>query len=60
MSKINNSILEIEEVNEIVVIEKKFKNKIYLIEESTNNIVSPEGDIIGTWKNNLPILNSNN
>ena len=43
-------------VEEVQVESKIYKNKEYLIDTITNEIYSEEGDIIGLWMTNHPIL----
>ena len=47
---------QMEEIEEVIVIEQVYKGVNYLVDPSTNEIVSEEGEIEGLFINKIPLL----
>jgi hypothetical protein len=60
VNKIKEENAEENPEEEIEVDELEYKNKIYLVDISTKDILSEEGEIIGKWINNIPHIFESN
>lgn len=56
LNNLHDSESELE--NEVEVEEKKYNDKIYLVDTKTNEILDELGNILGKWEQNIPIISS--